>query len=174
MPKKKLKIRQGFTLVEMAMVILLAAIVMSGVGVIIADSQRGWSVMYNRIYSDIVNDSYVARRAFDAVIRKASREKFSLDPAGTWLEVYYYADSDSTALDRYAHFYCSTSQGSTTSQLNVEHGILDPKETLFTQTICTNVSSCVFKQAGKSAQMVLTLSDGAQTFPVISAAVMHN
>lgn len=115
-----------------------------------------------------MNDSYVARKAFDAVIRKASKEKFLLDSAGGWLEVYYYAGSDSTVVDRYARFYVAD------SRLNIEYGKLNPRETLIVQTVCANVSSCVFKVSGCSAQMLLILDNGSQAITVVSSAVMHN
>jgi len=110
----------------------------------LVDGQRGWSTQYNRIYSDVVTDGYVARRKFDAVMRKASREKFEIDPAGSWVEVYYYADDTSTVVDRYARF--STANGN----LNVEYGLYPNKETLSIETVCGNVSGCTFAQVGRS------------------------
>jgi hypothetical protein len=133
--------------------------------------------MYNRVYSDVVTNSYVARKTFDAVIRKASSEKLLLDEDGTWLEVYYYADANSASADCYARFYYSESGQTETGaegQLNIEYGKAEPRETLTIRTICENVSSCVFKAAGRSAQMILTLDDGQQTVTVVSSSVMHN
>ncbi len=168
MTKNKLTVQPGFTIVELMIAMIFAAILISGIGIILADSQRGWQTMYNRIYSDVVTDSYVARKQFDAVMRKASRENFLLDSAGNWIEVYYYADSGSTVIDRYARFFEAN------GDLNVEYGKLNPRETLSIQTVCSNVSSCVFKAAGRSAQMILTLDNGSQTATVASSAVMHN
>ena len=168
MPKKKLKVQRGFTIIELIIATGIAVIIISAVGIILADSQRGWNTMYNHIYSDVVTDGYVARKMFDAVIRKASSEKFLLDDAGNWLEVYYYADSDSTVVDRYARFYEAG------GQLNVEYGKLDPRETLTIRIVCKNVSGCTFKRAGRSAQMILTLNNGSQTVTVVSSSVMHN
>ena len=168
MLKKKLTVRRGFTLIELVITVVVSTIVIIGIGVVLADSQRGWNKMYNRVYSDVVTDGYVARKMFDAVIRKASREKLLVDDAGNWIEVYYYADGSSTIIDRYARFY------ETEGQLNIEYGKLDPRETLTTQTVCENVSDCVFKGTGCSAQMMLTLDNGLQTATVTSSAVMHN
>jgi len=168
MSKRKFTARAGFTLAELAVTTVVAAIVIFGIGAMLVDSQRGWQVMYSRINSDVMNDSYVARKAFDAVIRKASKEKFLLDSAGGWLEVYYYAGSDSTVVDRYARFYVAD------SRLNIEYGKLNPRETLIVQTVCANVSSCVFKVSGCSAQMLLILDNGSQAITVVSSAVMHN
>lgn len=138
------------------------------IGVVIVDGQTGWNHMYDRINSDVVTDSYVARRKFDSVMRSASRGKFVLDGAGGWIEVYYYADYHSTVLDRYARFYVAD------GDLNLEYGQLEPRATLGVETICRNVSGCLFKQAGRSAQMILTLDNGTQTNTVVSSAVTHN
>ncbi len=168
MSKRKLKSRCGFTLIELMAGTVLVLIVISAIGGILVDSQRGFNAMYNRMYLGVAADSYVARKTFDSVVRKSSREKFLIDPSGSWLEVYYYASVSSTVLDRYARFYTNA------GDLNVEYGSLDPEQTLNTDTICPNVSSCVFRTAGRSAQMILNLEDGSHTATVTTSAVMHN
>jgi len=169
MINKKLTASRGFTLIELIMATAIMIIVVLAIGMALVDGQRGWSVQYDRIYSDVVTDGYVARRKFDAVMRKASREKFLRDPAGGWVEVYYYANDDSTVVDRYARF--SASGG----KLNVEYGLYHPnKETLSVETVCGDVSSCTFKQLGRSIQMILKLDNGTQTNTVITSAVTHN
>jgi len=176
-PKKKLAIHRGFTITELMVTVMLAVIIMCGISFMMVDSQQGWHRMYNSIYSDVITDSYVARKAFDAVVRKASSEKLLLAEDGTWLEVYYYADANAPSPDRYARFYYSESSQTETGaegQLNIEHGRVEPRETLNIQTVCGNVSSCVFKAAGRSAQMILTLDNGQQTITVVSSSVMHN
>ena len=105
---------------------------------------------------------------FEAMVRRASREGFLLDEAGNWVEICYYANGDSPVVDRYMRFY--ESEGA----LNVEYGQLNPREISSTQTVCENVSECVFKGAGRSAQMMLTLDDGSQAVTVVCSAVMHN
>lgn len=154
MSKKKLPMRGGFTLIELMAATVLAIIVILGMSLILADSQRGWNRMYSRIYSKVVTDSYAAKGAFDAVVRKASKEKYLLDAAGNWIEVYYYADAASTSADRYARFYCV---GEPRGTLYVEYGRLNPRQTLRIDVICDNVSSCDFKTSGTSVQMLLTL-----------------
>jgi len=168
MIKKRLTALRGFTLIELIIAIVIGIIVISAVGVALVDGQRGWSIQYDRIYSDVVTDGYVARKKFDMVMRTASREKFLLDDAGSWIEVYYYADDTSTVVDRYARFYAAN------GNLNVEYGQLDPKATLSVETVCGNVSGCIFKQVGRSTQMILTLDNGTQTNTVVSSAVTHN
>ena len=168
MCKNKHTFRPGFTVMELIIAVAASLIVIIAIGAVLAGSQRDWNRMYNRACGDIVTDGYIARRAFDAVIRKASKERFLLDEDGDWLEVYYYADEDSAVVDRYARFYESG------GELKIEYGKLEPKATLSVQTICENVSSCVFRATGTSTQMILTLDDGTQTITVTSSAVLHN
>jgi prepilin-type N-terminal cleavage/methylation domain-containing protein len=168
----KIKVRpnklQGFTLVELMITTVIMLIVGLAIGVVIVDGQSGWSFMYDRINSDVVTDGYVARKKFDAVIRDASREKVLLDSAGGWVEVYYYATPSSTIVDRYARFYVAD------GDLNFEYGQLQPRATLGVETVCENVTSCTFKQAGQSIQMILTLDNGTQTNTIVTSAVTNN
>jgi len=168
MRSKRLTFRCGFTLTELAIAVVTSVVVMVGIAVVLVDGMKGWNRMYNRAYGDVVTDSYVARRLFDTEVRKASRERFAVAEDGSSLEIYYYFSAASTEPDRYAHFYTSD------ADLNVEYGILEPRETLRVQTVCGNVANCAFMGQGRSAQMVLTLDDGSQTVTTVTSAVMHN
>lgn len=168
MSKKKLTVQGGFTLMELMVATSIMVIVVCAIGVVTVDSQRGWNTMYDCAWGDVATDGYVARAKFDAVMRKASMGRLLMDDSGNWLEAYYYADADSAVIDRYARFYLSG------SELKFEYGSLGPRAQLSTQTICSNVSSCVFKAAGRSVQMILTLDDGVRTAAVVSSAAMHN
>lgn len=168
MTKKRFKIAGGFTLVELMITAVIMVIVGFAIGVVIVDGQSTWNTMYDRINSDVASDGYVARKKFDAVMRKASRERTILGSEGDWIEVYYYESDASTAVDRYARFYVSD------GDLNLEFGQLEPRVTIGVETVCGNVSDCTFKQAGQSAQMILTLDNGTQTNTVVSSAVTHN
>jgi prepilin-type N-terminal cleavage/methylation domain-containing protein len=168
MNRRKPKAAGGFTLVELVITAAIMSIVALAIGVVIVDGQTSWNVMYDRANSDVITDGYVARVKFDAVMRKASREKLLLGDSGGSVEVYYYADDSSTVPDRYARFY--TSDG----DLNLECGQLEPRTTLDVETVCGNVSACTFKQVGRSVQMILTLDDGTQTNTVVSSAVTQN
>jgi prepilin-type N-terminal cleavage/methylation domain-containing protein len=165
---KRIANRKGFSLLELMMATTLACIVVVGIGVVLVDSQRGWNAMYTRTYSDVVTDAHVARRRFDSVVRNASSQGVLLDDYGNWVEVYYYSDPNSSIVDRYTRFISSN------SQLTVEYGVVEPRQTLNTEIICENVSSCVFKLAGNSVQMVLTLDDGSQNATIVASAVTHN
>lgn len=165
---KRIANSKGFSLLELMMATTMACIVVVGVGVVLVDSQRGWNAMYTRTYSDVVTDAHVARRTFDRVVRNASSQGVLLDDYGNWVEVYYYSDPNSSIVDSYARFLSSN------SQLTVEYGVVEPRQTLNTETVCENVSSCVFKLAGNSVQMVLTLDDGSQNATIVASAVTHN
>ena len=168
MIKKRLTASRGFTLTELIIAMAIMLIVILAIGMALVDGQRSWNIQYDRIYSDVITDGYVARRKFDAVMRTASRDNFLLDDTGSWVEVYYYADDTSTVVDRYARFYVAN------GDLNVEYGQLNPKVTLTIETVCGNVSGCTFAQVGRSIQMILTLDNGTRTNTVISSAVTHN
>jgi len=165
----------GFTLTELAITAVICTVVILGIGFVLADNQRGWNRMYDRVYADVVTDGYVARKTFDNIIRKASREKFLLDDAGSWIEIYYYINSDSAVTDGYTRFYYDSGN----SQLKFDYGNWnpddpDPRDLINTRIVCSDVSSCIFKVSGRSVQMVLTLDDGSQMVTTTSSAVMHS
>lgn len=168
MLKTKLKTRQAFTITEVAFAVTASTIVMLSVGIALVGSHQGWQRTYNRVYSDVVVNSYVSRSAFDALIRKASAQNISVDGGGAWLEVNYYQDANSIILDRYARFYKSG------GDLKIEYGTPNPRGTLSIQTLCQDVSQCIFKRAGSSAQMILTLDNGSQRITTLTSAVLHN
>jgi len=168
MNKKRHRARKGFTLVELMITMVIMLIVGLAIGVVIVDGQTGWNTMYNRLNSDVVTDGYVARKKFDAVMRSASRKQLLIAADGGWIKVYSYASPSSTVVDRYSRFYVSD------GDLNLEYGQLDPGVTLSVDTVCGNVAACVFKQAGTSTQMTLTLDNGTQTNTIVSSAVTHN
>ena len=174
-PRPRKRLRAGLTLSELLVAAVIVIIVLFALGTVIADSVRGWNKVYDRVYADVRTDSYVARAAFDQVVRKATSQMYQIeDPdGGAWLEVYYYSSSAAPVVDRYARLY--TSNGA----LLVEYGDYtagseSPKTPLRTDIVCQNVASCVFKADGCSAQMLLTLDDGSQNIVVTTSAVMHN
>ena len=168
MARERIVTQHGFTLIELIIAMAASMIVMLGVGLVLADSQKSWHTMFNRAFSDVVGDSNVAGRKFKAIIRKASRNGFIVDDNGKGIKVYYYNDEDSTDVDRYAHFY------ELDGDLNLELGKPNPRETLEVQTISGNVSECFFTAAGRSAQMVLTLDNDSRKITTVSCAFLHN
>jgi hypothetical protein len=167
MSKENLTTRPAFTLVELLIAMVLAIIVLAAIGITITDGVRGWNIMYSRIHSPVRSEGQIAGKAFEAVVRKSSWHRVTLDEAGSWVELYYPGPA-SVVNNRYARFY------TTGSELKLEYGALDPKVKLGTQQLCSDVSSCVFRQEGRSVQMILTLDDGSETWTAVSSAVMHN
>lgn len=168
--KTKKNERKGFTLIELMLGTALGCTVLIGVGAVLVDSQRGWNAMYDKAYCDVVTESHTARRVFERVIRNASDDTLTLDENGGWVEVYSYSDPNLAVVDMYARFSAAN------SELSVEYGVLDGRQVLGTETICRNVSSCVFKASGRSVQMILTLYDSEKDkrITVVASAVMHN
>lgn len=169
MLKDKITNIGAFTIIELVIVVgFISLVLFAGIGIVLCDTQRGWNRMYDRMYSDVITESYVARRVFDREVRKASCETYSLDPAGSWIEVYSYADSNSAVVDRYSYFYVDN------GCLKLEYGKISPREPIHTSPVCENVTSCVFKAIGRSAQMILTLGQDSQTVNITSSSVMQN
>ncbi len=166
--RSKKRRSNGFTIIELMVGAVLAIVVIFGIGMVLSDSHRGWNAMYNRIYSDVVTDSHVARRMFDAVIRKSSSQGFLLDEDGQWVKIYYYSDPNVSVVDRYAKFFNSG------DSLYVEYGQLNPEQTLNIEEICADVSSCKFMGTGRAIQMLLTLDNGRERITTVTSAVMHN
>jgi len=162
----------GFTLAELAVTAAVMVIAILALGTAIVDGIRGWHKMYARVYADVVTDGYVARNAFDRVVRSAGRQTYLLADDGSSLEVYCYSSVGATTLDRYARFVVVNGELQILHGARALDGTLSPPDT--TETVCANVSSCIFNADGRSAQMALTLDDGTLTRTVVSSAVMHN
>ena len=160
------------TLIELMVTTVVVVIVVLAIGSAIADGIRGWQRTYDRVYADVVTDGYVARKTFDRVIRKASPVGVTLGEGGVSLRVYGYKEPASIALDQYEELYVAD------GSLLVKVGLLDEGTGEWSEglpdVICSNVTSCVFKVDGRSAQMILTLNDGTKENTVVSSAVMHN
>jgi len=70
MRQQTVKNRRGFSLIELGVVLVVAPIVMLSMGLVLADTQRGWNQLYNRLNNGVAIDAYVARKGFDATVRK--------------------------------------------------------------------------------------------------------
>ncbi len=164
------RLRAAFTITELVTTMLVVVIIVSALGVALVGGVRGWQVAYNRTYSDVVTGGYIARKTFDTLVRRASRQYSDVDDAGRWLEVYHFEGGGSTpVIDSYVRLYLDG------AELKLEYGSLIPeRKALGTKTVCTNVSSCFFKTDFRSAQMILELDNGLQRATVTSSAVMHS
>ena len=168
MARKRITSQHGFTIIELIIAITASMIVMLGLGLVLANSQESWNHLYTRAFSDVVGESNVAGIKFKAIIRKASQNRCFVGDKGNEIEVYYYSDEDSADVDSYARFY------ELDGDLNLELGKLNPRTTLEVQTLCENVSECLFTAAGRSAQMALTLDNESRKISTVSCAFLHN
>ncbi len=170
MRRNLLKTKSGFTLIELMVTMAITVIFFLGVAVALVDSQRAWGNLYGKVHTGVAPDGFVAKKNLDSVIRKASSDFSSctVDEDGQWVEVHYFNDDDSTALDRYAKFYVSD------DELLKETGTLEPREELYSETICSNVSDCTFKKVGGAIQMILHLDDGDEQSVVVTCSRMNN
>ncbi len=173
MKRRMTKYKRAFTLVELMVTITLSTIVILGMGVILVDNQKGWSMMYDRTFSDVVTDAYIARDVFVKVVRKSSMKVSAVGSAGEFIQVYYYQNPAATIPDRYAKFYVSS------GSLLVDYGDLEPGtwntlSVLSTMTLARNVDSVKFDVTGTSVQMVLSLNNNKEAMTISCSAVRHN
>jgi hypothetical protein len=175
----RLKRYKGVTLTELMITLILASIMVLALGTVLVDNQKGWLKMYSRTFSDVVVHAYVTQNAFSTIVRKSSIavHEYELSADETKIiavEVYYYSDTATTDIDRYAKFYIS---GTT---LSVDEGVIDTtvlpwaKETPVTSVLANDVASGYFDINGSSIQMVLNLDNGRENMKVITSAVRHN
>jgi len=164
---------RGFTLVELMVTMLIAVIAVIAMSGVLADSQRGWNKMYNRIYSDVVVDAHVARRAFDRVCRKAINGNYIVGGNGEFVEVYGYEDWNADDPDSYARFYIDQ-QKLMLEDGYLEEGAWNHASTWSTVTLANNVQGIDFSVTGDSVKMVLNLDNGKESLAVTCSAVRHN
>ena len=166
--------RQGLTLTELAVTILITSIVVMAIGVVMLDSHRGWLDSYAKIHGGAAGDAAMVQVAFDIIVRKASHSKYLMSSLDD-LMVYYYEDwQNSTFLDRYARFYRSTDN---TSEFYVEHGTLQEDGTaqkLSAVQLCSTVTDAEFRPTSGGIEMKLALNDGRETTTVLTTAILHN
>ena len=165
--------KQGLTLTEMVVAMTIATIVMLGLVGVLADNQKGWQMMYNRAYSDVVTDAYATRKAFDKIVRSASSGRHEVDDAGQFVELYYY-DSDASAKpDRYVRLYTAD------RELLANFGQIDPDtyetlSSLRTQTLARNVDSVAFSMFGRNVKLVMNLNNDSETLTMTCSASRYN
>ncbi len=173
MKHRMTKYRRAFTLMELMVTMALSTIVILGMGVILVDNQKGWSMMYDRTFSDVVTDAYIARDVFAKVARKSSMKASAIGSNGEFIQVYYYDSAVATIPDRYSKFYVSS------GSLLVDYGDMEPGtwntlSVLSTMTLARNVDSVKFDVTGTSVQMVLSLNNNKEAMTIACSAVRHN
>jgi prepilin-type N-terminal cleavage/methylation domain-containing protein len=165
--------RRGFTLVELMVTMISAAVLMLAITNVLADNQKSFNQTYERVHGAVVQDAYVARRIFEQLARKSSVRKCLVGTSNEYAEVYYYSSNTAPNLDRYAKFYLSG------TNLMVERGQINPatfahEGTATTQTIAKNVTSAYFSQTRPCLHMHILINDGKQSLPVTVTAMRHN
>lgn len=163
-PKKN---KYGFTLIELMVTLMISAIILSAIGVMIADSSSWFSDSYKKVNSQPAVESLLARKTFERIIRQASSMGFWVSPDETAVEINYYS-SPTNPIDSYAQFYISG------TDLILEKGSLLPRTPTSTETVCQNISTCTFKSTGSAVQMILVLDDGKNKYGSLTSAIMHN
>jgi prepilin-type N-terminal cleavage/methylation domain-containing protein len=169
------KTSKAFTLIEMAVAMLIVSLLTFGAGTLLAGGQRNWNVLYGRVYGDPAVDGFLVQRVFDSVCRKASLRKCVLSENRDSLEVYYWDEASiAETPENYARIYLED------SEVYVEHGKLcigswdvDSQAESTTMRIAQQVSSLAFELKDKAVRMYLTYED-EKILPVISSAVRHN
>ena len=174
-PQNQKRHKKGFTLTELIIGIAIAAMMIWGVGIFLADGQRGWNRLFGRVYGDATVDGFAVHRAFDSICSKASSRKCVIGAGGDSLELYYWdLGSFASTPENYAEFYL---QG---DQLYVRHGDLtsgtwqpDTSTSTTPIKIASQVESVKFDTKGTSVQMFLRYADET-TMPVVCSTVRHN
>ena len=160
---------------ELVTVMAMVGIITLGVGVLLANSQKSWGTLFERVYGDSAIDSFAAHKAFDTVCRKASLRKYVLSESGDSLELYYW-DNSSTAStpENYARFYQSD------DEVFVEYGQNqsgtwqpDTEADPTTIQIARDVASLKFAFEGTSVQMYLNYTE-TNMMPMVCSSVRHN
>jgi hypothetical protein len=171
------KNRYGVTLIELMITVLIAMLVMAGIGVAMVDSIKSFPKMYERTEGNVVNDAYVVRAAFDRICRKASTKLAEIDSGGTFVVVYSYNDANSTSLDRYAQFRANG------TSLLVDYGTYTAatkaKTLTSTETIATTLNPDTTKRPkfavdGSGVMMAISLKKDNQEMTITSTAFRHN
>ena len=165
------KKHSGFTLLELMITIIIASIVMLGLGTALVDGHRGYEQLRKRIHSEVVQDAYVSRIAFDAIARKATTQKYDLDEVGhRWVKLYYFSDPNVADIDRSAKFAFDVSK----EELTVTYHDEKNNSPLGSQTLATTVQDAWFDMPSVCAQMQLELDNGKESLIVTCSSIRHN
>lgn len=165
---------KGVTLTELAVTLVITALISLTIGVVMLDSHRGWLDSWRKVHGGAADDAVMAQAAFEKIVRKSFRGKYLMAGPDD-LTVYYYADwQHSAGIDRYARFYRSTTNP---AELYVEHGTFngsENEERLSQVRLCTTVTDVEFKPTSGGIEMKLVLDDGRETAAVVAMAILHN
>ncbi|MBW8035543.1 MAG: hypothetical protein FVQ79_07920, partial [Planctomycetes bacterium] len=74
---ERTKCSPGFSLMELIVSMVIAMIILLGVGSVLVHQQMAWNQMYERVHEGLVADGYVSKMSFDGVVRKSSLSAMS-------------------------------------------------------------------------------------------------
>jgi len=99
--------KKGLTIIELLITVVMAGIVILGIGAVLVHTQRNWENIYEQVNGETTSDAYVAKRAFESVIRSSSvsLRPPALSENGNFIEFYLYENLWSNNIDSYARFY---------------------------------------------------------------------
>lgn len=173
------KCKAGFSLIELIAAVSAALVLILGMGIMLAHSQRGFNEMYKRVHSSVVEDAYSARRTFDRVVRKSTFRTCDLSEDGSELRVYYYFDPEDRSIvtpDMYARFYLATGDKEL-KELFVEYGGRSSGQVRLARDVqMAESKGPLFSVRGRTVYMALPLDNEKEKMKmfVTSSAVRHN
>lgn len=180
--KTQIQMQQGVTLIELMVTILIASIVVSGIGVAMVDSIKSFPMIFERTTGNydsdggVIPDTYVAKATFDRICRQASLQK----PIGPYLSnsditVYYYSSISAPTIDKSARFAFEN------NQIKVYYGDGLGNPIGNSETLAKNVQSASFSIEGPSIIMTFAIDNTNDTaarqkirMTVTSTAIRHN
>ncbi|MBN1795670.1 MAG: hypothetical protein JW804_03270 [Sedimentisphaerales bacterium] len=172
MKYEKKTVHKGVTLIELVITAAAAAIIIIGIGTILFYTHENYNKTFDRVHGEVTSGEYVAKRAFESVVRKSSVSEMQpvLGTNNESLKLYYYSSPTATALDSFTRFYTIN------RQLLAVHGTIsgNSEQAQRIEEIVSSVTSAKFSVLGANAQMVLTLDDGQRTKTLICSAARHS
>ena len=64
--------KKGMTVTELLITAAMAGIVIFGLGAVLVHTQHNWEDTYEQVNGETTSDAYVAKRAFESVVRSSS------------------------------------------------------------------------------------------------------
>jgi len=184
---------KGFSLLELMVGVAAAMVLILGIGGMMAQSQQGFTRMYRRAHSNVVEDAYSARRVFDRVVRKSTMRRCDLI-SDSEVYVYYYSDAPDNPNfglsdpDRFARFYL-VSDVLFVDSGDIPAGAFDTlnpgslsasTSVRLARDVQTSAASPIFSVRGRTVRMAMLLDNESerenerQSMMVTSSAVRHN
>jgi prepilin-type N-terminal cleavage/methylation domain-containing protein len=167
--------RNGFTLVELIVAMVLVFVMTLGAGILLADGQKKWNRLYNRVNDPAGTDGFVVQRAFENICRKSSGQYCYISSHGSWLQLYYWDEGSTEDIpENYARIYQDGSKvyaeyGKLFPRTWYVNPFVRPEKSLLTK----EVDDLEFEQIDKGIQMFLTYEDDS-LLPVVTSAVRRN